>query len=119
MSKTFKVAGSGIGFEGGRYRGSFATAAKKAGSKLFDKIANSSSFKKFSYKKSIFFILQETTQGSEKKTKAYTVTQVKLDEPVTIMIAGKSITYRFKYEVSELTSSADIEKAKKECSANK
>lgn len=118
----YTIVGSGIGFEGGRYSGdAFARAAKKAGSGLFERLNNPNrfkdgkNFKQYSDKKSIFFILKETSQGSNKKTKAYTVTQKALAKPKTITIAGKQITYKYMNVVTELTSEAEIAKAHREC----
>lgn len=82
---SFKVLGSGIMFEGGSYKAkTVSKAAKRAGVKLFQKIDNNAEYKKYSAKKSIKFILGETTRGSEKKTHAFEIQRVKLDKPITV-----------------------------------
>ena len=79
--RSFKIRGSGIGFEGGSYKAkTISAAAKRAGSKLFQK----KEYSKFPNKTSIKFILGETTRGSAKKTFAFEVTRIKLDKPITV-----------------------------------
>ena len=117
---SFKVLGSGILFEGGNYRAkSVSKAAKRAGVKLFQKIDNKPEYKKYASKKSIKFILGETTRGSDKKTYAFEISRVKLDKPITIG-KGKNnatndvnpfkVTYQVKYKyVCTRLSDADKE----------
>lgn len=106
---SFKVLGSGIMFEGGNYRAkSMSKAAKRAGVKLFQKIDNKSEYKKYASKKSIKFILGETTRGSDKSTHAYEVSRIKLDKPITI--GRGEYTYQVKYNyVCKRLSDADKE----------
>ena len=103
--KSFKVLGSGIGFKGGSYKAkTFSVAANRAGSKLFQKIDKDEEFMKFSKKDTIKFILGETTRGSEKKTKAYVVKRIKIQNPKVVMIAGKEVTYKYKYKTYSIMS---------------
>lgn len=100
--KTFKIVGSGIGFEGGRYVAKgFAQAAKRAGSKLFARAMQSSEYKN---KNSIKFIMVESTRGADKKnTKAFEVKRVTLSTPKRIMLGGVEVVYKYKYEVTRLS----------------
>lgn len=100
--KTFKIMGSGIGFEGGRYVAKgFAQAAKRAGSKLFARAMASSEYKN---KSSIKFILAESTRGADKKaTKAFEVKRVALSTPKRVMLGGVEVVYKYKYEVTRLS----------------
>ena len=108
--KSFKVLGSGIGFKGGSYKAkTFSVAANRAGSKLFQKIDKDEEFMKFSKKDTIKFILGETTRGSEKKTKAYVVKRIKIQNPKVVMIAGKEVTYKYKYNTEQLKTENDTE----------
>lgn len=98
--KSFKILGSGIAFEGGRYVApSVSTAAKRAGTKLFQKAMKSA---EYSNKRSIKFILGETTSGSKKKTYAYEVKRMTLDKPKVIVRDGVTIEYKYKYDVKRL-----------------
>ena len=102
--KSFKVLGSGIMFEGGSYKAqTVSKAAKRAGVKLFQKVDNDSTYKKFSSKKSIKFILGETTRGSEKKTNAFEVKRVKLDKPKVISRGKIEYTVKYTYECVKLS----------------
>ena len=99
--KTFKIMGSGIGFEGGRYVAKgFAQAAKRAGSKLFARAMASSEYKN---KSSIKFILAESTRGADRKaTKAFEVKRTTLATPKKVMLKGVEVVYKYKYEVKML-----------------
>lgn len=106
--RSFKIVGAGIPFSGGRYVAKTAgTAAKRAGSKLYSKVNNDSNFAKFQNKNSIKFILQETTKGAGKKTKAFEVFRTKLNKPVVVKIKGQEIVYKYKYDVRQLKASVD------------
>lgn len=108
--RSFKIVGSGIGFKGGRYVAENRNiAANRAGSKLFQKVANSGEYKKFEKKTSIKFILAETTSGSAKKTVAYEVTKEKLEKPFEFVKGGKTIVVKFKYNVVKLVNQEDPE----------
>jgi hypothetical protein len=108
--RSFKIAGSGIGFKGGRYvsKGVYI-AAKRAGSKLFQKL-NDPAYKKHAKKNKIKFILIETTKGSKKKTRAYEATRSKLSQPVTTIINGKRITYKYTYSIKRLADVTEVSK---------
>ena len=102
--KSFKVLGSGIMFEGGSYKAkTVSKAAKRAGVKLFQKVDNDSTYKKFSSKKSIKFILGETTRGSERKTHAFEVKRIKLDKPKVITRGKIEYTVKYTYECVKLS----------------
>lgn len=101
--RSFKILGSGIDFKGGRYIAeSKAIAAKRAGSKLFEKIHNNPDYKKYSNKTSIKFIMGETTKGSKKCTTAYQVNKIVLDKPKEIKKGGLTISVRYTYSVVKL-----------------
>ena len=98
--KAFKVVGSGIGFEGGRYLAkTFSQAAKRAGSKLFARAAASSEYKN---KTSIKFILADVTRGGDKKTKAFEVKRITLSTPRKVMLKGVEVVYKYTYDVKVL-----------------
>ena len=108
--RSFKIIGSGIGFKGGRYVAENRNiAANRAGSKLFQKTNKHPDYKKYAGKKSIKFILSETTVGSPKKTIAYEVTKQKLDKPIEFTKGNKTILVKFKYEVHKLINQDDPE----------
>lgn len=100
--RNFKVAGSGIDFEGGQYRSATPMeAAKKAGSNLFRRMENNTKYKRYRNKRSsIKFILRETTRGSDKKSYYYEVKRTKKQTPVTYKIGDKVITVTWDYMVS-------------------
>jgi hypothetical protein len=101
--RSFKIVGSGISFVGGRYVAETqSVAAKRAGSRLFQKIENDPSFKEFKSRKSIKFIIRETTQGSLKKTTAYEVFRETLPKPIVTTIKGVEIIYKYNYTVTKL-----------------
>lgn len=117
--KNFTIVGSGIEFKGGKYVGKDRnTAAKKAGTALFQRLSNPSKYKngsvfeKYGDKKSIKFILRESTAGSNNKTTAYEVKRTKLSTPKVVEIKGVKITYQYKYETTPLKSS--LEQAEKD-----
>lgn len=105
----FKISGSEIGFEGGRYKssGGHKKAATKAASSLFRNIENKSNkpefrkYKKFADHKVIKFILTETTQGSKKESKYYEATKIPFKTPKTVTRNGVEITYSYKIVVKE------------------
>lgn len=107
--RSFKISGSDIGFEGGRYLSDAgpAKAAKKAGSILFRMVENKANkteyrkYKKFGDNKILKFILTETTQASKKESKYYEATKIPLKTPKVIERNGVSITYSFKILVKE------------------
>lgn len=104
-SKTFKIAGSDIDFMGGLYHpnktGSPGSAAKKAAKSLFRMIENKKGsadwkkFERFKDHKTIKFILRETTQGSDKKSKYYEAKVVHLpaSQHKTVVLNGVEIVY--------------------------
>ena len=102
------MVGAGIPSTGGRYIAkTFGIAAKRAGSKLYNKVNNDAGFAKFKNKNSIKLILQETTKGAGKKTKAFEVFRIKLDKPIVVKIKEQEIVYKYKYDVKQLKSSVD------------
>lgn len=108
--RSFKIAGSGIGFKGGRYVAPSRTvAARRAGSKIFQKINNDSNYTKFNKKMSVKFILVETSRGMPKKTVAYEVTKEKLTKPTEFKKGGQTIIVKFKYIVTRLSDQEDPE----------
>jgi hypothetical protein len=100
---SFKILGSGIGFKGGRYvASSKSVAANRAGSVLFRKIRNDAMYSNFAKKKSIKFILGESTSGSKHKSTAYEVTQNELSTPKKVTRGGVELVYKYKYTVVKL-----------------
>jgi hypothetical protein len=107
--KSFKIMGSGIGFKGGRYVALTAgIAAKRAGSKLFQKVHNDPEYKKFANKTSIKFILKETTRGSKTENKVYQVDKVTLDTPKEIKRGTETVMVRYSYTVKRLSNETTI-----------
>jgi O-phosphoseryl-tRNA(Cys) synthetase len=106
----FTITGSGVGSEnGGRYAAKdnlTATAAKKAGARLFRDMSEAQiKAREAKNIHKIKFILQETTRGSRKKTYAFHVKRIKLKNPtvVTIRVRGKApvnISHKYNYEVA-------------------
>ena len=116
MQNKFTIVDSGIGFSGGLYKGeNFSSVVNKAASKLFNRIRNNSEFKKYKGKKTIMFFMRKI--GDHTNRKAYIATERSIT-PKTIMIAGKSVTYKYAYDVEELKSASDIAKANTECKLN-
>ena len=106
--KSFKILGSGIGFSGGRYvAATKSVAAKRAGSKLFQKLENDASFKQFKNKTSIKFVLGETTKGGSKKTSAFEVTRKELDKPKVVERNGVKVEYKYTFDVKPLVNIND------------
>ena len=106
--RSFKVVGAVIPSTGGRYIAkTLGIAAKRAGSKLYNKVNNDAGFAKFQNKNSIKLILQETTKGAGKKTKAFEVFRIKLDKPIVVKIKEQEIVYKYKYDVKQFKSSVD------------
>lgn len=106
--KSFKILGSGIGFSGGRYvAATKSVAAKRAGSKLFQKLENDEKFKSFKSKSSIKFVLGETTKGGSKKTTAFEVTRKMLDKPKVVERNGVRVEYKYTYDVKPLVNLND------------
>lgn len=96
----FKVIGSGIGFEGGRYKGDTPEqAGRKAGRSLWRKVETESKYKQFDKGIVIKFILAETTQGSNKKTYSYKVEKKKKPVPKTVTLNGATFVSNFSYVV--------------------
>lgn len=108
-SRHFKISGSDIGFEGGRYQSNsgHAKAAKKAGAMLFRIVENKSNkheyrkYKKFHDHKILKFILTETTQGSQKESKYYEAAKIPLSTPKVIERDGTMVTYSYRIVVKE------------------
>lgn len=101
--RSFKISGSGIGFKGGRYVAETrAVAAKRAGSKLFQKIKSDPAYKRFENMNAIKFILSETTAGSKKKTVAYKVTKERLPQPIQFKRGNTVVKVYFKFNVQKL-----------------
>lgn len=100
-SRYFKVAGSGIGFEGGRYSGETPEqAARKAGRQLWRKVETESEYKRFDKTSVLKFILVETTQGSSKRTYSYKVEKKRKPAPEKIALNGVTFVSNFDYKVS-------------------
>lgn len=102
-SKTFKVAGSGIGFKGGRYYANTPIqAAKKAGSQLFRRVNTDPLYKSHSKRTSIKFIIVETTKGAANrgKTHNYIVTRKKKSKPMVAVRGNTTVTYEYDYTVT-------------------
>lgn len=83
VKRAFKIAGSSIGFEGGRFRGTTrATAARKAASRLLQLVEEDAHYATYRKLPSVKFILKETTQESEHKSTFYEAKRVELDAPI-------------------------------------
>lgn len=102
--RSFKVEGSSIGFEGGKFISKTPTsAAKKVSRKLFDLIQKSPEFSKYKSDKDVQFIIRESTQGSSHKTYAYEGIKVKLSQPVVrVLPNGSEYTIEFEYKTHAL-----------------
>lgn len=109
VKRTFKISGSDIEFEGGKYVSDAGPkkAANKAGSMLFRIIENKSNkpeynkFKKFKNHKIVKFILTETTRGSSKSSRYYEASKIPLKEPKVVKIGDVEITYNYRIIVKE------------------
>jgi hypothetical protein len=114
--RSFKIAGSDIGFEGGRYKtdksGTPISAARKAASVLFRMIENKNHEKKFNkyhafaHHKGIKFIISETTRGSNHESYYYEAVSTPLKTPKVIKRGDVEITVTRKIEVKAHLSSA-------------
>ena len=113
VHRYFKIQGSDLGFEGGRYKGKTpAVAARKAAKQLFRMIENKNGKKEYakyarfaSYEK-IKFILKETTQGAlEKKTFYYRAMSEDLKEP--IVVKRGDVEYTVTKKITVMACSSD------------
>jgi len=118
---SFKILGSGIMYEGGHYKSkSVAKAGRRAGIKLYQKIDNKPEYKKYSSKKSIKFILGETTRGSARTTYAFEIYRMKLDKPKTVKRGDLTYEVKYKYVCKRLNESdREVEELKKDAEAKK
>lgn len=90
---TYTVFESDIGFTGGHYKSKIPSgAAKKAATRMF----------RTTNKKSISFVIRQTTQGSDKKLYKYKAQKKELDKPIVIVIKGKEIVYKYKIDIEPL-----------------
>jgi hypothetical protein len=97
--RSFTVAGSSIGFEGGKYISvSPSSAAKKAATRMFSLTKTGRKFSNHKSEDSIKFILRETTRGSEHKTYFYDAYKHKYDEPQVRTIPSPNGPVEIKYE---------------------
>ena len=112
-SKSFTIAGSGTKFTGGRYmskNGDVASAAKKAGARLFRDLTESQiKLREKKGLKGIKFILKETTRGSKNETYTFKVTRVTLAKPITRTIAGNTIVSKYSFEVKKCGANEKLE----------
>ena len=112
-SKSFTIQGSGTKFVGGRYmskNGDVATAAKKAGARLYRDLTESQiKLREKKGLKKIKFILRETTKGSNNETYTFAVTRVTLKKPVVRTIAGNTIESKYTYEIKKCGSDEKLE----------
>jgi hypothetical protein len=80
--RSFTIEGSSIGYNDGAYVSSSPFgAASKAARKLFRLVQTDSKYKHKQHTE-VFFLLVETTQGSEHKTFAYRAQLQKLSSPI-------------------------------------
>lgn len=102
--RSFKIEGSSIGFEGGKFISSSpASAAKKAGRKLHKMIDTEAPFARYRGDKLIQVIIRETTLGSAQKLFAYDIYKVKLSTPtVRTLPNGSEYTIDFEYKIKAL-----------------
>jgi hypothetical protein len=93
---TYTIAGSTIGFDGGRYKSKTpSAAAKKAGTRLFKEAESKK--KKINEVK---FFLRQTTRGSKHTIYQYHVIRKKLATPSVVTIGDKKIVYNFEIKVT-------------------
>jgi hypothetical protein len=93
---TYTIAGSTIGFDGGRYKSKTpSAAAKKAGTRLFKEAESKK--KKIN---EIKFFLRQTTRGSKHNIYQYHVIRKKLATPSVVTIGDKKIVYNFEIKVT-------------------
>ena len=108
-ARTFTIAGSDIGWAGGKYKpqknGMPGPAAKKAAKELFKMIENKANkpewhkYETYKSHKTIKFILRETTLGSNKKSYYYEAKVQHLKTPMKRVIDGVEILYHRKIVV--------------------
>lgn len=92
-ARSFTIASSEIGVEGGRYMGSSPyTAAAKAARALYKE-------KKAGKKTAIRFTVRETTRGEDGKTFEYIGMKEQLDQPKEIKRGDTTITVTHVYRV--------------------
>lgn len=90
-SRYFKVVlNEGEAF--GRFSGS---KPKQAANKALTSILRKKRHEKKSTKGKIHFSIVECTRGSKRKEYNYVGNRVKLDDPVTVNIKGKEVTYQY------------------------
>lgn len=90
---TYTVFESDIDFTGGRYKSNIpSNAAKKAANRMF----------RTTNKKSLTFVIRQTTHGTDKKLYKYRAHRKELDKPYVVVIKGKEIVYKYKIEVEPL-----------------
>jgi hypothetical protein len=101
--RSFTIAGSDIGFQGGRYRITSAEgplqAARRAATKLFGHLKD----KKYASSKNsntIRFIMRETTAGTTKDRHAYKATREALKKPLEIRDKKGELLWTVNYEYS-------------------
>lgn len=100
--RSFTIAGSGIGYKGSRFISDGpSAAAKKAGKRLFQLVDNEAKFKTFNNKKTLKFIVRETTRGAGRKTYYYIVSREEKKEPLVRVINGVEVTYKWDYNVKK------------------
>ena len=102
--RSFKIEGSSIGFEGGKFISKTPTgAAKKVSRKLFDLVQKNHEYAKYKSDKDVQFIIRESTQGSSHKTYAYEGHKVVLSQPVVrVLPNGTEYTIEFEYKTFAL-----------------
>lgn len=93
----------------GRYHGDFLSAARKAGGKILKKL-----HKKKKGTVSVDVVIRETTAGSEKKLRGYTITRTPLAEPLLVKkkIKGGVVEYTVDYELTATKNIPVVEKYK-------
>lgn len=85
--RTFTIQASEIGFTGGEYKSDLPSkAAKKAAKRIFALAAKDAAFKKFSDRKTLWFVLREKTRGSDKKVFFYKGLVQDLKNPKFVMV---------------------------------
>ena len=113
--RSFTIAGSGIGYEGGRYIISAnegpLQAARRAATKLFSKLKKPQ-FKAHANKTTIKFIMRETTSGAPNKTTRVYIAKRKLrSEPLERRdkASGKLLyTVLYDYDVKACNDGTDL-----------
>jgi len=104
-SRSFTTAGSGIGYEGGRYISNSPTdAASKAGRKLWERVEKDKKYSAFKSRTSIKLILRETTAGSNKKSYYYNVSREAKKTPTVFKRGNVEIVSKWNYVVKSCDS---------------